>query len=66
MRASVTTACTLNLRGRVVRLSVRREDRDAWRWQMRLELAHHPEAEGMAATKLAAQVVSQLAVEQRL
>lgn len=66
MPASVATACTVDLLGRVVRLSVRCEGRDVWRWQMHLEFAHRPEAEGMAATKLAAQVASQLAVEQWL
>lgn len=63
MPDAVTTACTLNLLGRVVQLSVGNEAPDVWRWRMQLDYAKHPVAEGVTGTKIAAQVESQLAVE---
>ena len=64
--SATTLACTLNLLGRVAQLLVKKEGEDVWRWRIRLDYAHHPVAEGVTPTRIAAQVDAQLAVEEWL
>lgn len=54
----------MNLLGRVVRLYVTNEGFEVWRWRMSLDSAVL--VVGVAQTKIAAQVASQIAVEQWL
>ena len=63
---SSSTICVLELRGRQVELSVRHDkSADLWRWKLQFHNGLTLE-QGVASTRIAAQVAVQVAFEHRL
>jgi hypothetical protein len=63
--SSSSITCVLDVRGREVHLSVRQEGADIWRWKIQFDKGILLE-EGLATTRIAAQVEAQRAFEYRL
>lgn len=59
----VTTTCVFRIGERTVTMSVRPEDVDAWRWEIRLDSKDASVANGMMRSKVAGQVAAQIALE---